>query len=170
VNDPSSGSSSEKASGQRGVHGARTRGREIALKALYATDLKRANEPEDFDAFVVHQGERGASVPYARELYAGAMAARDQIDRLLRGLAANWTLERMAAVDRNVLRLGCYELLIGQGAPPAVVINEAVDLAKKFGAKDSGAFVNGILDRVRIRMDAGEDLLAEGPATPPKEA
>jgi N utilization substance protein B len=162
--------SSSTRPGRRNAHRARSKGRELALKYLYSADLKRQIGAEDFDAFVVHQGERGPMVPFARELVLGTLADQDAIDDLLSGLAANWSLHRMAAVDRNVLRLGCYELLRHSGLPPGVVINEAVEIAKKFGTKDSAAFVNGLLDRVRKKRDAGEFRLPDRPPDAPQES
>ena len=88
----------------------------------------------------------------------------DRFDDLVASLARNWKLDRMATIDRNILRLGCYELACHPDVPAGAVINEAVELAKKFGSNQSSAFVNGILDRVRERRDEGHVLLPE-PAT-----
>jgi transcription antitermination protein NusB len=133
----------------RRAHGQRSRGRELALKDLFAADVKGAGSVEDFDAFALQQEERGVTVAFARDLVTGVLAARADIDRMLGGLAANWSLGRMAVVDRNVLRIGAHEILHRTETPVRVAINEAVELAKKFGASESGAFVNGILDRVK---------------------
>lgn len=131
------------------IHGRRTKGRELALKYLFAADLQGKGSVEDFDRFAVQQEAHGAVVVFARDLVAGVLAVRDDLDQVLRGLAANWKLERMAATDRNVLRLGAYEILHAPETPVRVAINEGVELAKKFGSAQSGAFVNGILDRIR---------------------
>ncbi|RJP17830.1 MAG: transcription antitermination factor NusB [Deltaproteobacteria bacterium] len=85
---------------------------------------------------------------YYRETVRGAWEHREEVDALIREAAENWRIERMALVDRNILRLGAYEILHGRDIPFAVAINEAVDLGKRFGAEESGAFVNGILDRI----------------------
>ncbi|MBI5904441.1 MAG: transcription antitermination factor NusB [Deltaproteobacteria bacterium] len=85
---------------------------------------------------------------YYRETVHGAWERREEVDALIREAAENWRIERMALVDRNILRLGAYEILHGRDIPFAVAINEAVDLGKRFGAEESGAFVNGILDRI----------------------
>ena len=77
----------------------------------------------------------------------GVAAGLDRIDEVIRKASTNWRLERMARVDRNVLRLGAWELLHGQDVPRAVILDEAVELAKRFGSEESGAFVNGVLDR-----------------------
>lgn len=147
-------------------HGARSKGRELALKYLFAVDLRGRSHVEDFDAFVVHQEARGPSVDFARRLVAGTLNHWDRFDDLVKGLAHNWTLDRMATIDRNILRLGCYELACHADVPAGVVINEAVELAKKFGSNQSSAFVNGILDRVAKRRESGEDLLAAPLAEP----
>jgi N utilization substance protein B len=89
----------------------------------------------------------------AEQLARGAWESRDAADEAIRGVARNWTLERIAAVDRNILRLGYYELAQEPATPPAVVIDEAVELAKRFGEADSGAFVNGVLDAIRRRVE-----------------
>ena len=83
---------------------------------------------------------------YASSLFQGTVEHQDEIDLLIRSKAEHWRLERMPAVDRNILRLAVYEFLHQQDVPKLVVINEAIELAKRFGAEDSGRFVNGLLD------------------------
>ncbi len=83
---------------------------------------------------------------FAQELVQGTLDNREKIDDLIRGQADNWRLERMPAVDRNVLRLAIYEMLFETGTPKLVVVDEAIELAKKFGSEQSGRFVNGLLD------------------------
>ncbi len=78
----------------------------------------------------------------------GVVARLADVDKAIQRSTQNWRIERMARVDRNILRLAAWELLFGADAPPRVVLNEAIDIAKKFGTEESGAFVNGILDRV----------------------
>jgi N utilization substance protein B len=124
----------------------RSRARAVAFQVLYQDDLN----PRDaavFDEWIA-QRLRGADlVDFARRLVAGVREHRVEIDAAIERTAANWTLKRMAATDRNVLRLGTYELLFGE-VPPRVAIDEAVELAKRFGAAQSSQFVNGILDKV----------------------
>jgi N utilization substance protein B len=146
--------------------GKRSRGRAITLKYLYGVDLGGPTRGEDFERFVVHQNEKGPAVTFARELVAGVLAHREALDDLLRRLATNWSLDRMAVIDRNILRIACYELLFEKGMPAGVCINEAVELAKRFGSSQSGSFVNGILDQVRRRRDAGEDISRIGAKVP----
>jgi N utilization substance protein B len=86
---------------------------------------------------------------FAEPLIRGTLQHRDEIDALITSIAKNWEFRRIAAVDRNILRLAIFEMLHREDIPPAVSINEAVDIAKKFSTQDSGKFVNGILDRVR---------------------
>jgi N utilization substance protein B len=86
---------------------------------------------------------------YARRLVDGTTQHRAQIDALLGDAARNWDLSRMAVVDRNVLRIGCYEMLHEPDVPTKVAINEAIELGKRFSTEQSGAFINGILDRIR---------------------
>jgi len=86
-------------------------------------------------------------IQFAAQLVAGVHRRRDEMDRLLEQIAANWSLKRMAATDRNLLRLGAYEILYAD-TPPRVAIDEAVELAKRFGSAQSAQFVNGVLDRL----------------------
>jgi N utilization substance protein B len=90
---------------------------------------------------------------FAEPLIRGVLENRDALDSELQDLAANWDLHRMAGVDRNILRLAAHELLQRDDVPPVVIINEAVDIAKKFSTDDSGKFVNGILDKLAVQLD-----------------
>ncbi len=130
---------------QRALFAARTRGRELALKFLYQYDFRR-EDAGSFDAFAVFEDERGVAVDFARRLVEGVIRRRDAIDEGLKSVAKNWSLQRMAAVDRNVLRIGVCEMTMSPASPPGVAINEAVELGKKFGAQQSGKFINGVLD------------------------
>jgi N utilization substance protein B len=132
--------------------GRRRQAREIALQALYRCDLNpgpAAAALTDAEGFASADGETRA---FARELVEGVMARREEIDAALSRVALHWTLPRMAAVDRNVLRLAVYEMLACGGTPSRVVLDEAIELAKAFGGEDSGNFVNGILDRICAEM------------------
>ena len=96
-------------------------------------------------------GKQGGedAAEYTRRLVDGVLLHRDTIDDLLREAARNWDLERMAVVDRNALRIGCYELLYEEQIPMKVAINEAIELGKRYSTEASGSFINGILDRIR---------------------
>ncbi len=95
-------------------------------------------------------GESGAeeSFAHARRLVEGTLTHRQAIDQRIRAHAENWRLERMPAIDRNILRLAVFEMLHQQGVPKLVVVDEAIELAKRFGSEDSGRFVNGLLDGI----------------------
>jgi transcription antitermination protein NusB len=125
----------------------RSRAREIVLQVLYEDDLNPDRSPEVADRFLMNRlSNEPELVDFARSLLAGVRKHRVEIDALLLERADNWTLERMAITDRNILRLGAYEMLHG-GTPERVAVNEAVELAKRYGAKQSPHFVNGVLDR-----------------------
>ena len=127
----------------------RSRCREWALHFLYHDEYARSGSPEDLELFWRHFHPEGPGVPaYLRVLTAGVASHREELDALIRRFSEHWRLERMATVDRNLLRLAAYELLYERRIPPKVVINEAIELAKRYGTEDSGAFVNGILDQI----------------------
>ena len=127
---------------------ARSRARQVVLQLLYQDDLNPEIAPTAITQFLRKELNRNASLmAFALSLLDGVREHRAELDQVLAGKAENWSLERMAAVDRNILRLGAYEILYA-GTPGQVVINEAVELAKQFGAQQSASFVNGILDRV----------------------
>jgi N utilization substance protein B len=125
----------------------RSRAREVALQVLYQDDLNPGRDFSEVERFVrnrLHDDEELAQ--FAISLVSGVCRNRSELDELLGQRAEHWSLERMAATDRNVLRLGAYEILYTD-TPGRVAINEAVELARRFGAKQSSQFVNGILDR-----------------------
>ena len=140
----------------------RRRSREMAVKILYQADLSGVSITEAFQIFCEHFGGSEASKLFAKELLDGIHAHLDQIDSLISQFSEHWRLDRMSMVDRNVLRLAIYELLCRPDIPAKVSINEAVELGKKFGTEDSGAFVNGILDRIRLDLRAGGEGGGQG--------
>jgi N utilization substance protein B len=126
----------------------RSRAREIALQVLYQDDLN-ADQPEDvrlrfINARLNHDKDL---IEFAEELLEGVRANLEAVDQHLEDIARNWKLSRMAATDRNVLRLGAYEILFTD-TPDRVAINEAIELAKRYGTNNSSQFVNGVLDRL----------------------
>lgn len=131
----------------------RTRARELALQFLYQIDAQGPEYRIRLDPFLAEalSGKPGGeeAEEYARRLVDGVLVHLDTIDDLLREAARNWDLERMAVVDRNALRIGCYELLYEDQIPMKVAINEAIELGKRYSTEASGAFINGILDRIR---------------------
>ncbi len=125
----------------------RTRAREVVLQVLYQDDLNPQRDPADLDRFVHNRLHAPELIEFAGGLVAGVRRNRQELDALLAQTADHWSLERMAATDRNLLRLGAYEILYSD-TPGRVAINEAVELAKRFGTRQSAQFVNGILDRL----------------------
>jgi N utilization substance protein B len=117
------------------------------LQVLYQEDLTRGFNPATGDALVQSRLRVEAEREFARELIAGVRRQRAELDEHLTRVAENWSLTRMAATDRNVLRIGAWEILFSD-TPDRVAIDEAVELAKRYGAAQSGPFVNGILDRL----------------------
>jgi N utilization substance protein B len=151
-----------------GAVGKRRMAREMAVQMLYQADLAGSSVPEVTRAFDLAdflreralEGEpQGAAVaeeareafPYACRLVEGTRGRLEEIDELIRTQAENWRLERMPAVDRNILRLAVYEMLQETDVPKLVIVDEAVELAKRFGSEQSGRFVNGLLDGVLRR-------------------
>jgi len=133
--------------------GRRRRAREYALQVLFQIDLAEvAAQPALQQFWESHEAEPDER-EFAERLVLGVQDRRRELDRWIVGSAQNWRLERMAVVDRNVLRLAVYELLDEENTPPAVIIDEAVAVAKRFGSGDSGAFVNGVLDSIRRRLE-----------------
>ncbi len=131
--------------------------REIALKALFQMDLARQSFEKALQ--FAHDGHTldDASSRFARDLVVGIWENRPQLDAIISQHAVGWTVRRMAVVDRNILRIGCHELLSGAGLSPRVAINEAVEMAKKYGTVDSAKFINGVLGTVaRQAVDAKE--------------
>jgi transcription antitermination protein NusB len=127
----------------------RTRAREVALQVLYQDDLNPEHRPADDEGFVRNRLQGAELVEFASSLITGVRRNRLELDQVLSQTADHWSLQRMAATDRNVLRLGAYEILYSE-TPDRVAINEAVELAKRFGSKQSAQFVNGILDRLLV--------------------
>jgi N utilization substance protein B len=132
--------------------GRRTRARERALQALYQIDVAAAGIDEALATFwrAFEPTEKEVQV-IAEQLVRGVAADRRAVDDVIEGVSTNWRLDRMAKVDRNVLRLAAWELLKSD-APVKVVINEAIELGKKYGSESTGAFVNGVLDTIAQRL------------------
>jgi len=133
--------------------GRRRKAREVALQFLYQLDLQGEDDP------VPHEHEfwgrhplSGEAKTFAETLVRGTKASQAKIDQMIEQYTENWALDRMAAVDRNILRVAVYEMLWTDEAPGKVVINEAIEIAKKFGTKESGRFINGVLDRIHKEL------------------
>jgi N utilization substance protein B len=143
----------------------RRRAREVVLQVLYEDDLNPTHDTKISDQFLCSRLlNRKVLVTFARELLEGVRENRSKLDEILSRHSSNWSIKRMAALDRNILRLATYEMAIS-GVPGRVAINEAVDLAKRYGDKNSGAFVNGLLDRVYRDICQTETVPSDPEAT-----
>jgi len=136
--------------------GHRRRSRECALQLLFQLDLTGEKAQDVFASFWAAQPSASEIQEFAERLVLGVSAHRRGLDGVLAGSSENWRIDRMAVVDRNVLRMAVYELFFEPDTPPAVVIDEAVEVAKRFGGDESGAFINGVLDAVRRAVECGE--------------
>jgi N utilization substance protein B len=132
--------------------GSRRKSREFAMQMLYQWEIC-GYTPAQVQATFFANNRADADVEgFARDLFDGAVDNIDQLDRLVREHADNWRLERMAAVDRNILRVALYELLHHPETPAAAVINEALEIARRFSGEGSVEFVNGVLDAIRKQL------------------
>jgi N utilization substance protein B len=129
--------------------GTRTKARECALQALYQLDTSGGSAGDVLAGLWAHfEPVDDDTKSFAEALVRGAHREQELIDELIQRASTNWKIERMARVDRNILRLAVYEILKRTDVPVNVTLNEAIELSKKYGSEDSYAFVNGILDRI----------------------
>ena len=142
--------------------GARTTAREAALQMLFAIDATGSDVDQAILDFWRELPGDAEGREYADALVRGVRSDADKLDERIRAASQNWRLERMARIDRNALRLGTFELLTRTDVPRAVVLDEAVELAKRFGSEESSKFVNGVLDR--IADDLGRQDTDESPS------
>jgi len=148
--------------------GKRRDGREAAVQFLYQLDLHQEREARSTsDFWELRSGPGKAPVTpktraFTEQLIAGVIAHLDELDERIKKYTANYELHRIAAVDRNILRVAIYEMLHSPDVAPVIIINEAIEIAKKFGAEKSGGFVNGILDRVKQDLDRPSRTAATG--------
>ena len=147
----------------------RTEGRELALQYLYMHDVLDGKDVQAFDAYIATRDTppEKQSVVFAQQLVESVIHHRAELDTEIAGVATNWNIHRMAAVDRNVLRLGLAELTVCPETPNKVILNEAVELAKQYSSEEAGAFVNGLLDKLcsKLRPEAkAEQTAAPGTA------
>lgn len=132
--------------------GDRRKARELALQALFSLDMdKWDNQAQALEQFCENNKEEltQAVSPFFNDLVDGVLDSRSEIDALLNKYSKNWKISRMPVVDRNIMRLATFELLKRDDIPSNVTINEAVEIGKKFGSRDSGPFINGVLDRIK---------------------
>lgn len=137
--------------------GKRHRARELALQLLYALDVGGGEPASAIDTFWAHFSPPQEIQAFARHLVEGVRAHREALDRAIAECSEHWSVHRMAAVDRNILRMAAFELLFCDDIPPNVTLNEAIELGKRYGSEESGPFINGILDRLRQWALAGGD-------------
>ena len=132
----------------------RRKAREIALTFLYQWDMRGEEVLPEIDEILVRDRRAEDVSDYVKLLVAGVIAEHDDIDKRISDAAEHWSLHRMALVDRNILRMAIWEMGWRRDDIPAkVAINEAIEMAKRFSTEQSGAFVNGVLDRVRRNME-----------------
>jgi N utilization substance protein B len=145
----------------------RTRGREVALQVLYQSEQNPGVDARQLDQFVERRLGDERLIAFTRSLVQGVRDNQQQLDALISAVAENWRIDRMAAIDRNILRLGAFELLHCPDVPRNVAINEALELAKRYSTAQSSRFVNGILDRVQADAPAADAPVAGAPAAEP---
>jgi transcription antitermination protein NusB len=135
--------------------GSRRKAREAAVQMLYQLDIcgLEAEAAAVTKLYWEHLGVAGERDPFADELVEGCSKVQDQLDAKIRSVSKHWRLERMSRVDRNIIRLATYELMFQSDIPRRVTLNEAVELAKRFGNEESPAFVNGVLDRIADELN-----------------
>lgn len=134
----------------------RTQAREFALQILYQIDITRDSYDVSLNNFLAANSEENINEQvksFTGELVKGVADNLEVIDKKIAQYAANWQLQRMAVVDRNIMRLSSYELIFRQDIPPKVSINEAVELAKKYSGLEAAKFVNGILDKIKSEQN-----------------
>ncbi|RPJ12281.1 MAG: transcription antitermination factor NusB [Deltaproteobacteria bacterium] len=148
--------------------GIRRKARELALQALFCMDMTGDASDEMLQRFCDHYDPPAKARPFFLELIRGVNGSRALIDRLIERFSRNWRISRMSCVDRNIMRIAIYEMLFCSDIPAKVSINEAIDIGKKYGSEESGAFINGILDSVRI--DCEDPPLQKTPDPQPQPA
>ena len=128
--------------------GKRRSSRELALKFLYQFELNEGDLDEQIKLFLERNPSQEDVESFMKELVVSLIDKMEEIDEIIQKFSDHWVLDRMTVIDRNILRMGTYELLFSLSIPPKVVINEAIDIAKKYGNEDSPEFINGVLDKV----------------------
>ena len=140
--------------------GGRRASRIRAMQALFYMDMNRNISCEMFERYCANFDSPQEVSPFFSKLVKGVIATKPEIDVIIERFSSNWKMRRMSGVDRNIMRIAVYELLFCDDIPPKVSINEAIDVGKKFGTKESGAFINGILDSIRIEQEK-EDICSK---------
>jgi len=141
--------------------GKRRQARELAIKVLFHLEFNPGDPEEVFHLICESFGSSESTIPFSKELVLGVCGNKEHVDKLIRRSSENWRLERMSYVDRCILRLGVFEILFMEDIPPKVSIDEAVELGKKYGTEDSGAFINGILDNIYNKLESSNTFNKE---------
>ncbi len=144
--------------------GNRRKAREFALQVLFHLEFSKNDPSRDFELICNTFGSRKSTHPFARRLVEGVCESKEDLDELIRNASQHWRLERMSRLDRCILRLATLELLFFEDVPPKVSIDEALEIAKKYGSEDSSRFINGVLDNVyntlmqqgRLKKEVGD--------------
>ena len=144
--------------------GMRRRARELALQALFYMDINKEFSTEMFDRFSHNFDPPAKLIPFFEKLVCGVLNIQPELDAMIERYSMNWKIRRMACVDRNVLRIAAFEMLYCEDIPPKVTINEAIEIAKRFGTEESGAFINGIVDSIRLALEKNPELVRLQPA------
>ena len=135
----------------------RTRARELALQFLYQLDLRGPDLLREAPSFLRSEEKDREVRAFALKLIEGTVEHLPELNRAIQSVAQNWDIARMAVVDRNVLRMSAFELLHCKDIPPKVAINEAIEIGKRYSTQNSGAFINGILDKIKSRFADGRE-------------
>lgn len=133
--------------------GNRRKSRELALQALFYIDMTDEEPRTALKLFCENFTPAKATMPFFLKLVLGVVNGKPAIDEIIKQFSSHWKLGRMACADRNILRIAVFELFCCRDIPPKVSINEAIDIGKKYGTEDSGAFINGILDSVHSAIE-----------------
>lgn len=137
--------------------GIRRQSREFAMQALFDMDMSHDDTEDRFDLFCRNFEPPQEVMPFLIKLFKGVMENKAEIDLLIDRFSSNWKIDRISCVDRNVMRIAIYEMLHCSDIPAKVSINEAIDIGKRFGTDESGAFINGILDSIRKLVEKNEE-------------
>jgi N utilization substance protein B len=132
--------------------GARRKAREIALQLLFQMDITKESVEEAFSTFFCERSYRPEIEEFAKRLAIGTSEYCEKIDKIISKNLDNWRLPRIAVVDRNILRMAVYEFIYEPSTPKKVIINEAIEIGKKYGSKESGQFINGVLDAIKQKL------------------
>lgn len=136
--------------------GNRRKSRELAMQALFYMDMCQNDSQESLEAYCRNFSPSKNVLPFFHKLVEGVTRSKKSIDAVIERFSSNWKIHRMPYVDRNILRIAVFEILYCEDIPVKVSINEAIDIGKKYGTHDSGAFINGILDGIRIASQKGK--------------